>query len=90
MTMFPGNEKRKIRQKAKLFPIFSAVGSKQFDGCDPFIVMFEFSDIVVQFCFFFPYGLANHFYWSVHSCSTAGGIIDGLMSLGLMLSFVQI
>ena len=40
MTVFPASETRKIRQLAKVFPIFSAVGLlKELDGCVPFMVV---------------------------------------------------
>ena len=40
MTVFPASETRKIRQSAKVFPIFSAVGLlKELNGCVPFMVV---------------------------------------------------
>ena len=53
MTVFPASATRKIRQKAKVVPIFPAVGfQEQLDGCVPFIVLFKSCDIVVQFLVF--------------------------------------
>ena len=47
MTVFPASETRKVRQKATVFAIFAAVKLQQLDVS--FIVVFKFSDIVVQF-----------------------------------------
>jgi len=48
MTVFPIKETVKIRQKAKVIPIFSAVEALgQLDGCVPFIVVLTFCDIAV-------------------------------------------
>jgi len=53
MKVFPVKETVKIRQKAKVIPIFSAVEAAlgQLDGCVPFIVVLTFSDIAVNFFF---------------------------------------
>jgi len=53
MTVFPASEKTKIRQLAKVCPIFSAVGSpEQLDGCAPLTVVFRLSDIAFGFLWF--------------------------------------
>ena len=45
MNEFPTSETAKIRLKAMAYPIFSAVGFRELEQLDPFIVVFMFVKI---------------------------------------------
>jgi len=66
MTVFPVKETMKIRQKAKVIPIFSAVEALgQLDGSVPFIVLLTLSGIAVKFfpALTFASFIVNWFTW---------------------------
>ena len=67
MRVLPASEARKIEQYKNVFPICSTVGLlKQLNGCDPFIVVFTFSDIAVNYVQFLSYSHEYVFFWCVH------------------------